>query len=125
MIRILDGPAAGAELPLRRAPIFLRVVVNRKNNRIDGLDQLDDTPRPNEDVFVYRAIEGTLFNLPDGTFICGRGGAMAAAAGDYVHVEMDGNTLRDTGAWRAWCLSQPVSKRTYNPVTREYIEASL
>lgn len=56
MITFEDGPAAGAVLDLRRAPVFLRVVIDRATNEVDALDQLDDLPALGEDVHVYRRI---------------------------------------------------------------------
>jgi len=54
MITFEDGPAAGVVLELRRAPPFLRVVIDRKTGEVDALDQLDDRPRPGEEIHVYR-----------------------------------------------------------------------
>lgn len=54
MTRFEDGPAAGVNLSLRRAPMFLRVVQNNQTGEWDALDQLDDTPEKNETIFVYK-----------------------------------------------------------------------
>lgn len=56
MIMFQDGPAAGAVLDLRRAPVFLRVVIDRNTNEVDALDRLEDRPALGEDVHVYRRI---------------------------------------------------------------------
>ena len=40
-MRFLDGPAKGAILDLRRAPLFLRVVSDVDDGTIDALDRLD------------------------------------------------------------------------------------
>ena len=56
MITFEDGPAAGAVLDLRRAPVFLRVVIDRKTNEVDALDLVNDLPTLGEDVHVYRRI---------------------------------------------------------------------
>ena len=57
MIQFLDGPAAGHPMRLRRAPIFLRVVVDEKTGEVDALDQINDSPRPGEAMHAYRITE--------------------------------------------------------------------
>lgn len=52
MTTFQDGPASGTNLRLRRAPIFLRVV-RAKDGKVDALDQLTDTPQPDEELFAY------------------------------------------------------------------------
>lgn len=102
-----DGPAAG-RYSIRRAPYFLRAVVDRRSGRIDLLDQLNDDPMPTEAVHVYEA-SGPLFD-PDtlartGTFLCPPPGA----SGTYRHrADVDGEALRETAAWRAWARAEPV-----------------
>lgn len=99
MTTILDGPAAGQVLSLRRIPTFLRVVFDGKT--WDALDQIDDTPRAGETCFAY--------------YITANHG--------WVHIKMSGpgsgfywraeytvcaeqppqGLMRDRAAWRAWC----------------------
>lgn len=50
-----DGPAKGQRLMLHRAPIFLRVT--EKGGKFDALDQVDDTPRPDEMLYAYQLAE--------------------------------------------------------------------
>jgi len=50
--KFIDGPAAGTVLSLQRAPLMLRVVVD-KDGKVDALDQLADSPKPNESVHCY------------------------------------------------------------------------
>jgi hypothetical protein len=112
--RLLDGPAGPIDLALRRAPIFLRVVVDRRSGKVDALDQLDDVPMPGEAVHVYEAVPGTTFAFRSDVFVCVRGpGGMrqaATALGDYRHrLDVDGESVRETDAWRAWCLAQPLA----------------
>lgn len=98
--RLLDGPAVGAALMLRRAPIYLRVVVDAAAAKTDALDQLDDEPEPHETVHVYRQVEGTR------AIVCIRPGGCYHGA-DYVHVpDVDGESVRDTAAWREWAEAQ-------------------
>jgi hypothetical protein len=100
-----DGPAAG-RFSVRRAPYFLRAVVD-EYGKVDILDQLNDEPARAELVYVYEA-DGPLFD-PDalartGTFLC----PPPAASGRYRHrPDVDGQTVRTTVAWRAWARAQP------------------
>ena len=112
VIHLLDGPAKGS-FGARRAPIWLRAVVNAEG-KPDVLDLLDDTPRPDETVHVYRAVSGTTFMFRVRGFICaddGKGGyrqAFVPASGEYHHLpDVDGEALREFGAWREWVMAQP------------------
>lgn len=117
-----DGPAVG-RYSVRRAPYFLRAVVNRATGARDLLDQLEDQPMPGEAVHVYEAI-GHLFD-PDllartGTFLCPRPGA----SGTYRHrADVDGEQLREAAAWRAWARAQPVDRDLFDGATLELIPA--
>lgn len=110
MIRLADGPAGDVELSLRRAPRFLRIVIDPKG-RIDALDMLDDVARPDETIHVYQGELDTLRALPDDIFVCvsGPDGLRQAggAEGVYRHrADVDGETLRDTAAWREWASAE-------------------
>lgn len=98
MTRFLDGPAAGKFLPLRRAPVFLRVVTDGK--KWDALDQLDDVPEDNERIFVY------LISGPIGrSIVCargGRGGIYMAASYRFFEQQPGDDILRDNEKWREW-----------------------
>lgn len=104
MIKFLDGPAKGTVLDLRRAPVWLRVVIDSAG-QVDALDQLDDTPAADEAIYVYRIVgEPTRYHL-----CChprSRGGWRVAA--EYVvHKEpVDDTVLRDNEQWREWAMSQ-------------------
>jgi hypothetical protein len=106
VIRIVDGPAAGKQLTLWRAPLYLRVVI-APNGRVDALDQLADEPRDYERVFVYHG--RGLFNWRrDRTIVCPPG---PLTSGEYVWMpDVDGEQLRETAAWRAWAGSQPAEQ---------------
>jgi len=111
VITLLDGPAAGAKLALHRAPVFLRVVIDRATGAVDALDQLDDTPRDGEDVHVYQGDRDHLFTLRADVFLCTRGPdglrAVPTARGEYRHLpDVDGEQLRGIGNWRAWVLER-------------------
>lgn len=100
----LDGPAGTVVLTLRRCPVFLRLVQDETTRRWDALDQLDDTPGPDERIHVYRRVEGTWSQV----FLCGRGPKAPSGRhefADYRHVAIDGERFRDTGPWREWVQS--------------------
>lgn len=110
MITFVEGPGVARQgLLLRRAPFYLRVVVDETDGAVDGLDQLDDTPGPSERVHVYRRVSH------DGpVFLCGRGRGVPSGrfeTATYEHVpDVDGEQLRDTDAWRQWCHAQPEAR---------------
>lgn len=104
-MKALDGPIAGRELLLHRAPRFLRIVVS-PGGVVDALDQLDDVAKPRETIHVYRLASRVVSaHLNFGSIARGTGFYQLA---DYRYVpEVDGETVRDTAAWRAWCRAQP------------------
>lgn len=98
-----DGPAQGVELRnVERTPHYLRVT--RAPTADDGvgwdcLDQLDDEPRPEEEIFVYR--------IQTLAHVCVRGmeadGIESGWRSVYEHateLHFDEETLRSTERWR-------------------------
>lgn len=106
MITFLDGPARGQHLMLRRAPMFLRVT--ESGGTFDGLDQLEDTPRPDEKVYAYR-IEGeaTWCHV---RISGGRGGIYKIADYRFVTEQPSDAAIRDAAKWTEWVMSQPEAK---------------
>ncbi len=106
MIKLVDGPAEGA-YAVKRAPLYLRAILNTNTGEKDVLDQLDDRPDDFEEMWVYK-LEGEAGRVHL-NFGSGRGGQRTGfyATGDYHHVP-DAPTaeLRDTEAWRRWCAAQ-------------------
>ena len=123
MLHLLDGPARDAnpgglppELRCKRAPLYLRVVIDKETNAVDALDQLDDEPADNEAVFVYRR-EGR----PWAVFVCARGrrdngnrlpsdGPCDVLPGAHYRVWWDQPgeaTLRSRAKWQQWAQKQP------------------
>ncbi len=103
MVTFTNGPAKGSPLELRRAPLFLRVVIGPRG-KVDALDQLDDTPNDNETVHIYKRTSGVAV-----MFACGRGGCRGTVAADYEHyLPVFGPTcdFRNTDDWQAWCTKQ-------------------
>lgn len=125
MIRLLDGPAGGSELSLRRAPFFLRVVIDPGGK----VDALDDVPAADEVVHVYQGERDTLRMLPDDIYICvrGPGGLQQAggASGEYRHrPDVDGQQLRDAATWRAWVIDEVQRTEGREPVLPAGMEAA-
>lgn len=105
MVSFLLGPAGGISLALRRAPKLLRVV-RSASGEWDALDQLDDEPRPREEIFVYQLDE----TIPVERFHVCR--SPRSSSGWYVRAQylyllnqpLDSD-VRTTVAWRAWALA--------------------
>lgn len=107
MTTFVDGPARGQKLSLRRAPIFLRVVEYRM--AFDALDQLEDEPKPEESIHLYR-IKGK----PGGMFVTKRGGG----GGYYPIAEYavvpnppSDEVLRDKQKWHDWVMKQAAKEK--------------
>lgn len=100
MIRFIDGPASGQILNLMRCPLLLRVTRDAAGN-FDALDQLDDEPRLDESIFVYRLAEGPtrvhfLLGNPR------RCEWRLKAAYKLESVQPPDGVMRDCDAWRRW-----------------------
>lgn len=105
MTRFLDGPAAGKSLSLKRAPIYLRAVQDPAG-KWDALDQLEDEPKKDERIVIYR-----LKAEPGWCHIYKRGpGSGFYATGEYEVVEPQPGQedVRETDRWRDWTSRQPV-----------------
>lgn len=106
MTIFLDGPAVLVNLSLARSPVFLRVVQNAAGE-FDALDQLDDVAADDEQIVAYR-----LAGVPSVAFIDytskGRryGKQVRMAKYRVVAEQPDDTTMRDTAAWRDWCVVQ-------------------
>lgn len=100
MTTFADGPAQGKTLMLKRAPYFLRVVVDEAG-KVDALDQPEDSPRPGETCYVYtcRGVLGSTSVRKTG----GRGGIYPIA--DYMlsKTQPDAITMRQNARWVEWC----------------------
>jgi hypothetical protein len=102
-----DGPAKGQTLMLHRAPRFLRVTED--NGKWDALDQLADTPRPNEKLFVYEIV-----GEPSWIHIYKRGpgsGFYTRASYRFVAQQPEDETMRHTPAWRDWCVDHALKEK--------------
>jgi len=75
LAEFLDGPAKGISLNLRTCPRYLRVVIDHEEDGVDALDQRGDSPKDNEDVYVYLLQEdtwGVVFVRPGGRYEHGK-----------------------------------------------------
>lgn len=105
MSRILDGPAGPTALANARAPRFLRLVIDDAG-KVDCLDQLEDTPAAAERVHVYELELGTYHGVAL-VRMARPATCVPMATGDYRHrPDVDGETVRETASWRAWCEAQ-------------------
>lgn len=104
--RFLDGPAAGLEITVRRAPTYLRVVAGGVKGTAwrgecwDVLDLPEDEPEAGERLYAYRIMPGTwgqVFVRPGGEF----------QSGDYYLLEVSDELLeafRVREQFRAWAV---------------------
>ncbi len=106
MLTFLDGPAAGKadHLLIRRAPTFLRVIVT-PDGKWDALDQVIDTPLPDETIYAYHLVGGLgSVHLDYTDSKTGRRCGETYMSADYrlVDPQPDDVTVRDNMLWRAW-----------------------
>lgn len=107
MLKFVDGPAKGKAdgLIIRRAPTFLRVVHNERENKWDALDQTCDKPTYEEKIYAYRKVAGT----GSSGFACrrGQGGSGQFEAGHYVLIEPqpEEKIMRTWHTWVEWVTS--------------------
>src|SRR5437660_1219073 len=107
MTRFDDGPAAGQTLMLRRAPPFLRVV-QTPAGQWDALDELHDTPAPDEVVVAYKRVGPAGSVHIDGIDPKTRrrfGRWFAIARYVVCDPQPAEAVLRSTAEWRVWCLA--------------------
>lgn len=108
MTTFQDGPARPAVLSLRRSPLFLRVVHGPRG--WDALDQLDDEPRPNETVHVYRRVCKPRGHVT--THERGRGRRCYPLVEYTLHPNQpSAEVVRDTEKWQEWCVGEQQSLR--------------
>lgn len=112
MSRILDGPVGPVTLANGRAPIFLRVTID-DDGTVDVLDQLEDTPKATERIHVYEQVPGTHHGVALVMMARPRR-CVSMADGDYRHrPDVDGETVRETDAWRAWCHAEAIRQELW------------
>jgi hypothetical protein len=102
MVTLLDGPATGVRLMLRRVPLMLRVVQNTKTLDWDALDQLEDTPADGEAIYVYRC-EGITGSVHINTGRRPGGGFYQVATYKLWPEQPADAEIRTNDAWQAWC----------------------
>lgn len=118
MLSLVDGPCKGTFM-VRRAPVFLRAVaktvllprerddeegqIRTDLGEADVLDQLDDTPADNEQVFVYqRQGQAGWVHLKGDKKVTG-----FYATGQYKYrPDVEGGQLRDNKKWQEWVIQQ-------------------
>lgn len=105
MLTLKDGPVAGSYM-VKRAPLWLRGVIAQDGTK-DVLDQLNDEPHDDEEVYVYRRVGDVghvHLNMADRR----RSGFYVRA--DYLFVPVEGHEFRCTAEWQRW-----VSERADEP----------
>lgn len=103
MTTFIDGPAKGQHLMLRRSPKYLRVTEG-PNDKWDALDNPDDTPLPEERIYVYELNEHLgMCHINAGR---GRGGFYPIASYRYVELPTVINPLRANPIWNEWVTAR-------------------
>ncbi len=99
MCKLLDGPGRGTTFCVSRCPVFLRVVKSHRGIW-DVLNELEDEPKPEEEIFPYQRV-----TQPYGAFIDGTGQHFYMGMADYQFINelVPDSTLRDTVLWQGWC----------------------
>jgi len=98
MLELLDGPCKGTFL-VKRAPDFLRAVIDKKGET-DVLDQIEDTTKNTETVYIYKR-EGGWVDIHLCMSPRSRSGYYVMAKYRYLP-DVDGQSLRDNPIWQAW-----------------------
>lgn len=107
MLNLYDGPCEGDYL-VKRAPPFLRAVVDQKTGAKDVLDQMEDVPKKTEKVYVYK-LQGEAGQV----HIHGKGINGWYATGNYLFLSnVDGEALRANNAWQEWVITE-LKKQAY------------
>lgn len=94
-----NGPAVGQTLKLARAPKFLRVC-RAPDLTFDALDQVEDTPKPEEALIPYE-----LVGEPTRAFIR-PGGLVIFCRYRWIPDGPDDAVMRDAEKWRQWCYAR-------------------
>lgn len=106
MTNFEGGPADGKRLMLRRAPVYVRVVIDR-SGKVDALNERGDSPRDDETLFVYRhkpGVEPSACHLN-----CGRNkgsGFYAVATYVFHQAQPPQFVLRDQALWEEFVYAQ-------------------
>ena len=112
-VALAAGPTRlGPTLSLKRAPTYLRFVYFEGDwSTLDALDQLDDEPQPGETIVVGRIEVRGRWHVDR---IVNRK-RVGEWYGDVRYQVVDpqpaDDVVRDTAAWRAWCLAEQARER--------------
>ena len=102
MIRFRGGPADEQVLMLTRAPLLLRVTQSPAGE-FDALDQLYDTPNPDEKLFAYRRVgDAGTCHLKMGGKAKKGSGWYATAEYTFYEPQPEDDTMRSLDPWRTW-----------------------
>ena len=107
MLELLDGPCK-TDLLVHRAPLYLRAVIGRKGV-IDVLDQVEDTPKKTEKIYVYKREEGWV-DIHISMTPRSHSGFYVIAKYHYLP-DVDGESLRDNEEWQKWAFAQMQPKK--------------
>ena len=118
MIQFTGGPAGGQTLALGRAPVLLRVVVGPRG-KLDALDQLDDEPREDERIHVYR-LASSVTVMRVSRRPRSQSGWFVVAKYRLLEPQPLDMQVRERAAWNEWCDS--VREAVLSAIAAEEIE---
>lgn len=102
---------------LARTPRFLRFVIQGTDwLSLDALDQMEDTPAPDETVIVAELVSRGNIHI-DGADKRGRRTASWVSTATYkqVHNPPPREVAADTQQWQAWCYQRAKCPPAYTP----------
>lgn len=107
----LRFPMFRKSLQLSRVPKYLRFVcqnIGKPGREWDALDQLDDQPKPEEEIIAAVLVDRTSVHLDGVNKATGKrfGKWIEEAVYEPTAVQPPDDTLRDTAKWQAWCEAQ-------------------
>lgn len=110
MTRFLDGPAAGVQLMLNRAPVFIRVCVKAGEHaaEVDALDMLEDQPAEGETLYAYRRVgKPTSIHIDYTDKVTRKRKAKWLLAAEYrvVPNQPTAVVMANSDLWKEWCLN--------------------
>lgn len=95
----VDGPGKLVTLYLKRSPVYLRVVRDKRSYWINALDELGDRARFHEEIFAYqREWVGEPAQRGSETF--------ETATYKLLVVQPSDTVMRNEESWQNWCRNK-------------------
>jgi hypothetical protein len=102
MVSFFGGPADGISLPLRSAPLLLRVAKSFKTGQWDALDNSELSRQVTDSIFVYILDGPSTERFGNGKKISERGKFAVASYRHLCEEPINDDVLRDTAKFLEW-----------------------